>query len=205
MWCQCGRFRTQGGDPDLSLKIYEASYKGNSVFFVDPRYLHWYCLDWFVEWSDERSDPWFDTRRWSLQRQLGGKKEEHLWNKTESRKRVDLYGLQQRRENKSGDGTHRGKSGFFHSCDLCSFTTNTSNSMKGLRKQQLKITQPITPITLLAGRANDIMIEEWNFTFDIWIFLFFLEVRLRFVLFYSMVQFLFPNRARSDTIGVNAR
>ena len=25
-----------GGDPDLSLKIYEASYKGNSVFFVDP-------------------------------------------------------------------------------------------------------------------------------------------------------------------------
>ena len=121
----------------------------------------------------------------SLQRQLGGKKEEHLWNKTESRKRVDLYGLQHRRENKSGDGTHRGKSGFFHSCDLCSFTTNTRNSMKGLRKQQLKITQPITPITLLAGRANDIMIEEWNFTFYIWYlnFLIFFGSKIAFCTF----------------------
>ena len=117
----------------------------------------------------------------SLQRQLGGKKEEHLWNKTESRKRVDLYGLQQRRENKSGDGTHRGKSGFSHSCDLCSFTTNTRNSMKGLRKQQLKITQPITPITLLV-RYND-RVAEFYILHLIFEFLIFFGSKIAFCTF----------------------
>ena len=95
------------GEIPTSLSRYMRHLIRGTQFFVDPRYLHWYCLDWFVEWSDERSDPWFDTRRWSQPSKATGWKERRAYlNQNWVQKEG---GLQQRRENKSGDGTHRGK------------------------------------------------------------------------------------------------
>ena len=72
-------FSGTGGYPDLSLKIYEASYKGNSVFFRSNDI--YTVIVWIGLLNDQMKDqihglPQEDEA--SLQRQLGGKKEEHL-------------------------------------------------------------------------------------------------------------------------------